>query len=107
MNQSQLHKPQTDDLIGEAGFLHDDCVKTAYQYADVNIPVQLSPNVTVGDIEIECCDEPIVNCCENRCQSSCDVTVVQKIRIKIPIHCEIDACAGKSFINCDSCASCD
>lgn len=106
MSKPQGFDTSTDNLIGEANMPHNEHSKVAYQYADVNIPVQLNPNVTIGDIEIECCDEPIVNCCNNDSQQACDVIVTQKVRIKIPICYEIDACAGKSFINCNLCASC-
>lgn len=107
MSREQIYEQETDNLICGCDNSYDDCENVHYQYADISFPVKLSPTVTIGDIEMEYCDEPVVNCCENRCEQNCNVTVSQKVRIKIPIRYEIDACAGESSINCNSCTSCD
>lgn len=106
MSQYEIRQTNTDDFNGTCDSSTDDYVTTGYQYADVGIPVQLNPNITIGNIEIEYCDEPVVSCCENSCRQNCNVTVTQRIRIKIPVSYEIDACAGEGFITCSSDTAC-
>ncbi|MBQ7033946.1 MAG: hypothetical protein IJN25_09865 [Clostridia bacterium] len=81
----------------------DDCVKTEHQKADVSVPIQLKPKATIGDIVMECCDEPEVKCHEDKHKNVCEVIVTQKVCIKIPIRYQISACAGESFIKFDCC----
>ncbi|MBP3702247.1 MAG: hypothetical protein J6I65_00530 [Lachnospiraceae bacterium] len=76
------------------------CMKTGYQYADINIPIDLKPNTTIGEIESECCGEPAVHCKENTIGNTCEITITQKVRIKIPVTFNVIACVGDEQINC-------
>ena len=84
----------------------DACVKTGYQYADISVPMELKPSATLGDIIMECCGEPDVDCRESKCGDSCEITITQKVSIKIPVHYQVSACVGNSTINCICDASC-
>lgn len=88
------------------GCQRDDCKKTAYQYADVSVPVKLKSDAEIGDVEIECCGEPVIRCCSGECANSCEVIITQKISIKIPVHYKVDACMGDSAISCGEEACC-
>ena len=81
----------------------DDCIKMGHQHADVSVPIQLKPKATIGDIVMECCEDPEVKCHEDRHKNVCEVVVTQKVCIKIPIRYQINACAGESVIKCDCC----
>ena len=84
------------------------CEKIGYQYLDISVPIEVSPNVTVGQIEAECCGEPSVCCKENSAGSTCEITVTQRISLSLPIRYGITACKGGNKINCacsESCAS--
>lgn len=70
------------------------------QYADISIPVELSPDTTVGRIEVECCAEPSVCYMENEAENTCEITVLQMMQIRIPITCEISARADTPVIDC-------
>lgn len=76
------------------------CMKTEYQYADVSIPVKISPDVKVGKIISECCGKPAVSYSENCCESKCELTLTQKIRIKIPIEYNVNVSSGCTSIKC-------
>ena len=59
-----------------------DCMKTEYQYADVSIPIKISPDIKVGKITSECTGKASICYCENCCDNSCEFTVTHKIKIK-------------------------
>ncbi|MEG1743053.1 MAG: hypothetical protein RR246_02690 [Clostridia bacterium] len=81
------------------------CSKISYQYAKIGVPVEIKPNVSVGKITSDCCDEPIV-CCKSRCDNSCSIIISQNICIKIPIKYDIGADIGESFVTCEN-KNCD
>ncbi len=90
----------SDVSAGECSCGDDGCTKTARHYADISVPIELSPNTSLGDVSVECCGEPTVVCRENMCNNSCKITVKQKLSVVIPIHYEVDVSMGKSDINC-------
>ena len=92
---------ETEKRPEEHNCSKDECVKMGYQYANVSSPIQLKPNIKIGDIDVECCNEPVVECCDCKCDSKCEITITQKVCIKIPICYEIDACVGESVIDCE------
>ena len=77
-----------------------DCMKTEYQYADVSIPIKISPDIKVGKITSECTGKASICYCENCCENSCEFTVTQKIKIKIPIEYNVNVDHGDSIIKC-------
>ena len=78
----------------------NDCSEVARQYVDINASVELKPSATIGEIETECCGEPIVCCNENHCRKAYEITISQKLCIKIPIIYNVTACVGESDISC-------
>lgn len=82
---------------------HDGCMKTGYQYADISLPVELTPKAEIGSIEVECCGEPTVVCENNECSNVSRVVITQRISVSIPIYYKITACASDCQIECDDC----
>lgn len=85
----------------------DDCqcntdgrMKTAYQYADISVPIELEPHVEVGNVDTECCGEPDVACIRNECGNICEVVITQKVCVKIPLRFCVTACERESSISC-------
>ena len=76
------------------------CSATGYQYADISIPIEICPDISIGQIETECCGAPTIVCCEYNC-CYCEVILNQKICIKIPVKYNVTAIAGESCICCD------
>lgn len=76
------------------------CETVSHHYADISLPVELSPHASVGKIETECCGKPIIRCKEARRHNTCEITITQKIQIKIPIKYGAKICPGKPEISC-------
>lgn len=81
-------------------------MKTVYHYADISVPLELKPHTTLCDMTVECCGEPTVDCRESKSGNACEITLTQKVNIKIPIRYQITACMGETVINCDGEAPC-
>ena len=76
------------------------CSGTANQCAAISAALALTPFVSVGKPETECCGEPQVFC-KWGCTGACEVTVVQKVNIKIPIRYSVEAEVDMNSVNCD------
>lgn len=79
----------------------DGCTIVNYQYANISVPVEVKPETTTGDITVECCDEPMVECCTNECGNGLDIVITQKVCIKIPIRYQIESSVGEERICCE------
>ncbi|MBS6398250.1 MAG: hypothetical protein KH452_14140 [Clostridiales bacterium] len=90
----------------EEEFLTADCSAVAYQYADLCIPVEVSPHAAIGSIRTECCGKPAITCRENPSCRSCEIIIEQKIRIKIPIRYTASARIGEVEIDCSKDCRC-
>ncbi|MGN0517895.1 MAG: hypothetical protein ACI4II_04135 [Acutalibacteraceae bacterium] len=106
MTSDTLYRSIMDASSSECKCPKDECVKNCYHYADISVPIEMKPNAKLGDVSIECCGEPSVECCENKCGYTCEITVKQKISIRIPIRYEVDVNMDESAINCDNGVSC-
>lgn len=82
------------------------CTKVSYQSADVSVPIEIKPDVTVGRIEVECCGEPVVKR-GGSCHNSCDVVISQKICVKIPLKYDVCTKVGDSVVECGCPGCCD
>lgn len=81
----------------------DNCKKNAHQHADISVPIKLKPEAVLGKIEMECCGEPKFECKKESHDKECEIVLIQKVCIKIPVRYKIEASAGKSFIQFDCC----
>lgn len=79
---------------------------SAYQYADLCIPVEIKPEAVIGEIRAECCGRPNITCREKPYCKTCEITIEQKIRIKIPIKYTASAKVGDVEIECSDNCSC-
>ena len=80
------------------GCKDETCKKIINQKADVNVPVEIKPKAEVGKIESECCGEPRIF--NDECENSCKITIVQTIRVKIPIKYNVSTNVGESSVVC-------
>ena len=76
------------------------CSGTAHQCAAISAALALTPCVSIGKAQTECCGEPEVFCKWN-CSGACEVMITQKVNIKIPIRYSVEAEVDKSSVNCD------
>lgn len=79
----------------------DECTKTAHQYAEVTLPVEIRPEVKLGNVETECCGEPTVICREEKHCGTCEITIIQKLCIKIPVTYKVKVCKKEEKICCE------
>lgn len=77
------------------------CKQTGYQYADISLPITLKPNVSICNVEIECCGEPLVACPKAPCNDILHIDITQKICVKIPINYAVMACFDEDKVSID------
>jgi len=70
------------------------------QYSVINMPIELAPTATVGDVEIICCESPTVLCGESQTGEGCQLIVEQRVCLRIPITYNIAATSGNGTISC-------
>lgn len=92
--------PEQNTLPATCDCAQDGCTKTGYHHADIRVPLELKPNTALGDVEVECCGEPTVDCRKSEDCNACKVTVTQKVNIKIPIRYQVTACMGETAMDC-------
>ncbi len=81
-----------------------DCDTLASQLADISVPLEICPDVKLGNIQTECCGEPYIQCEHEPCGSNCNIIVTQSVKIKIPVKFGIKTIEGNGFIKCaDGC----
>lgn len=83
------------------------CSKINYQYADIGVPVKVTPYAKVGRIKTECVGEPTVQCGDNcsKRKDGCEVFISQNICVRIPIEYGAATRVGEPVINCGKCGS--
>lgn len=84
----------------KCGYKGSECKKTANQCIDISVPVDIAPNAEVGMIDMECCGEPEVICCECGKKNVCRLVLVQKVCIKIPVCYSFTTNVGPETIEC-------
>lgn len=78
----------------------ETCAITAFQHADLHIPVTLNPNAVIGEIRAECCGRPVISCKSNPHCRCCEINIEQKLCIKVPIRYTASADVGDVEISC-------
>ena len=59
------------------------CDKECEVYAGICVPVELTPKASVGEIEVSCCGDPVVE--TENIGGSYKITITQQVLVKIPI----------------------
>lgn len=90
------------DVYCTEGCFPDGQKKTAKQYIDVNIPVDIRPDVNIRDISMECCGDPVVICDDGKPGKNCGIIVVQKLCVKLPVCFDFDASVGEIVTECSN-----
>ena len=91
-------------MMGEKrphGCERGECTKTAFQNAEISVPVEIVPEAKIGNVETECCGEPTVICRDGHCGDKCEVTIIQKLCIKIPVTYKVKVCSNEEKICCE------
>lgn len=79
----------------------DRCSRTAVQNFLLTTPLEVRPVVSIGDISAACISSPIANCKQVNDGRACVLTVVQEIRVSIPLECGAEVRKDDSTIACE------
>ncbi len=80
-----------------------ECTKTYFQHANISLPVEIKPAAMVGEIEMECCGEPVLTNRACKDCNTCEVLITQQLCVKIPIVYKVSA----NISDCASIISCE
>ncbi len=72
----------------------------AYQDASVYIPVEVTPRADSGEINTCCWGEPKAIFHEDRGSGKCCLTIIQPIRVEIPLEFGAEALIGSPHVKC-------
>jgi hypothetical protein len=77
----------------------DGLYKECNLYTGIGLPVELEPEVTVGDIEVLCCGDPTVkiDSFDGKCHK---LMITQKFFIKIPLCYKMNTKVGSCDCDC-------
>lgn len=84
-----------------------ECRSIIEKFLTVCLPVTTTPKACVGKIKTECCGEPIISlkapfkCCDELNNGCCNFTIVQKMKIEIPINFEANTKVDELFVDCE------
>lgn len=93
-----------------------NCCSIIEKFLTICLPVTTTPNVCVGKIKTECCGNPIIslkrpdNCHKDMNDCHCKFTIVQKMKVEIPIDFSADTHIDDLFVDCElkpDCKECD
>lgn len=94
---SQPSPPKPSD---PCGCNNQGCTKVGIQNANVSTPIDVTPNVKIGEIETEYLGCPEVSCTESCGGKTGKIVITQNIRMKIPIQYNVITSVGESSIDC-------
>lgn len=85
---------------------HDDCRSIIEKFLTICLPVTTTPCVKVGKIKTECCGDPIISLrkpdnCKDMHDGCCKFTIVQKMKIEIPVDFEATTKIDDLFVDCE------
>lgn len=97
-------------------FENEECCSVIEKFLTICLPVTTTPAVCIGKIKTECCGNPIIslkrpdNCCKDLNDGCCKFTIVQKMKVEIPIDFSADTHIDDLFVDCElkpDCRECD
>ncbi len=86
---------------------YDNCCTIIEKFLTICLPVTTTPAVCVGKIKTECCGNPIIslkrpdNCCKDLNNGCCKFTIVQKMKVEIPIDFTANTQIDNLFVDCE------
>ena len=95
-----------DEKLGYPKY-DDDCKALIEKFLTICLPVTTTPCVKVGKIKTECCGNPIVTpkkyekCCDEMRDGTCKFTIIQKMKVEIPLDFDADTTIDDLMIDCE------
>lgn len=92
----------------------DECKELIEKFLTICLPVTITPCVDVKRIKSECCGNPIItpnhhkNCCKGKDDDgSCEFTIVQKMKVEIPLEFKAETKIDDPFVDCEFKKDCE
>ena len=85
----------------------DECKSIIEKFLTLCLPVTTTPCAKIGKIKTECCGNPIIStrkhdvCCDEMKDGCCKFTIIQKMKVEIPIDFEADTKIDDLFVDCE------
>ena len=95
-----------DEMVKYPNY-EDDCKSIIEKFLTLCLPVTTTPCVKIGKIKTECCGNPIISsrkhdkCCDEMKDGSCKFTIIQKMKIEIPVDFDADTKVDDLLIDCE------
>lgn len=101
-----------EDEIYEDVLCEKTCPASAYQLANVSVPVTVTPFAKTGMPKVTCCGETVITPgkdggCGRPGSASCSFTISQRISVEIPVTFGARASVGASTVDCECVTSKD
>ena len=83
----------------------DEVIK---KFITLCVPVHVSPKVKIGKVITERWGDPFITtkehpiCHEKKCVEGCHFSIVQKMKIEIPVEFDASTIVDESFVDCES-----
>ena len=83
------------------------------KFLSIALPVRVTPLVKVKPIKTECCGKPIItptkhgNCSIVNDKDNCEFTIVQKMKLEIPVEFKVKTDVSDPFVDCEMKKECD
>lgn len=85
----------------------DDGKSIIEKFLTICLPVTTTPCVNVGKVKTKCCGNPIIsprkheNCCDEMKDGCCKFTIIQKMKVEIPIDFNAETKIDDLFVDCE------
>lgn len=85
----------------------DDCRAFIEKFLSICLPVKIIPCVEVKKIKVDCCGNALVvphhheNCCNFNKNGDCEFTIVQKMKVEIPVEFSTQTIIEDPFVDCE------
>ena len=95
-----------DEKLGYPKY-EDECKSIIEKFLTLCLPVTTTPCAKIGKIKTECCGNPIISSmkhdvyCDEMKDGCCKFTIIQKMKVEIPIDFEADTKIDDLFVDCE------
>ena len=84
-----------------------NCIELIEKFLTICLPVTITPCIEVKQIKTETCGKPIItpthgnNCCRGSENGVCEFTIVQKMKVEIPVEFDAKTTIDDPFVDCE------
>lgn len=85
----------------------EDFKEVIEKFLTVCLNVSITPSIDIKPVKTERCGKPIItptcdnNYCNCKGNDSCEFTIIQKMKVSIPIVFDAKTCIDDPYVNCE------